>query len=420
MGAAWGVGKTLCAINRALIYSTLIPNNLGVVFRKTLRSLSDSTIRDFEKYTKFKVDSSRNFHFDESNSDIMFRHMDEIDSINQQNINLGWYYIEQAEELETDKEFFMLFGRLRRKVEPSTQFKALGLSERSGWIVANAGDNWVKKLFKETPIEDSELVEATTFDNKHNLEPDFIASLETIRVRKPEIYQRFVLNNWDVGDDQFIVIPRALIKSLQGNILNPLSKKRVISCDPSMGGDECVVYMFENYKIIDRMILHHKDTMKIVGEIMVFSHKHSCDDIAIDEIGIGAGIRDRLREMGKNIIGINSAESPFDKKRFYNRRAEMWWTLLELMQNREIPYPECDLLIDDLSSIKYKVVNSNGQIKLEDKSDVKKRLGRSPDKGDAYVYGIWAHQYVGDKTNYRELRHPINLRHMFAGGRGGW
>jgi hypothetical protein len=349
----------------------------------------------------------------------MFRHIEELNNI--QNVNLGWVLIEQADELETDNEFWMLWGRLRREVQPSDKFlKSYKLPDRSLFCIANAGRSWMRKLWLDSPQDGFNLIQATTLDNSDVLPVDFINNLETLKVQKPEIYQRFVVNNWDVGDDQFIVIPRALIKSLQGNIVNPLSKKRVISCDPSMGGDECVVYMFENYKILDRMILHHKDTMKIVGDLMVFSHKHHCEDIAVDEIGIGAGIRDRLREMGKNVIGINSAESPFDKKRFYNRRAEMWWSVLELMQNRDIPYPDCDLLIEDLCSIKYKVVNSNGQIKLEDKSDVKKRLGRSPDKGDAYIYGIWAHQYVGDQTNYRELRHPINLKHMFAGGRGGW
>ena len=108
----WNTGKTLCAISRAIIYSKGIANNLGIIFRKTARSLHDSTLRDFETYTSLKVDSDRNLIYP-NKSIIMFRHLDEIDSINQQNINLGWFYIEQGDELDSNREFFMLFGRLR-------------------------------------------------------------------------------------------------------------------------------------------------------------------------------------------------------------------------------------------------------------------------------------------------------------------
>ena len=142
----WNTGKTMTAISRARIYSRLIPENLGIIFRKTFRSLSDSTLKDFEKYTGLKVDGNRNL-VDKNGSITMFRHIDELESINQQNINLGWFYIEQGEELDSDEAFFMLFGRLRRHLNPTPEFLALGLPERSGWVIANAGDNWMRPLW---------------------------------------------------------------------------------------------------------------------------------------------------------------------------------------------------------------------------------------------------------------------------------
>ena len=36
----------------------------------------------------------------------------------------------------------------------------------------------------------------------------------------------------------------------------------------------------------------------------------------------------------------------------------------------------------------------NGKILIEAKADIKKRLGRSPDRADAYVNGLWALQFV--------------------------
>ena len=36
----------------------------------------------------------------------------------------------------------------------------------------------------------------------------------------------------------------------------------------------------------------------------------------------------------------------------------------------------------------------NGKILIEPKADIKKRLGRSPDRADAYVNGLYALQFV--------------------------
>lgn len=385
----WGVGKTLCAIDRALIYSEHIPENLGIIFRKTAKSLGDSTLKDFEKYTKLKVDSHRNFTFP-NKSTILFRHIDEIGDINQQNINLGWFYIEQGEELETDKEFFMLFGRLRRELQPSDYFKRLGLPLRSGWVIANAGEHWMKPLWKDKRLDDSELIEATTYDNASNLPKDFLDSLKTLEKTKPEMYKQFVLNDWSVSQDQFVVIKPELIESLKGiRHHNPIVK-RIISCDPATGGDECVIYVMENTRIIDQRILHFNDSMKIVGELILLSNKWKTDQIAVDSIGIGKPICDRLRELGKRVIYIDSAESADDEARFTNRRAEMWWYLMEQMQAGEVSHFEDIELKKQLGAVRYKVVDSNGKIKLQPKDETRKLLGQSPDKGDAFVYGVWA------------------------------
>ena len=254
IAAGWGTGKTLCAIFRSRIYSKGIPDNLGVIFRKTFKSLEDSTLKDFEKYTGIKVPSNRDV-VDKNGSVTMFRHLDEIESINQQNINLGWYYIEQGEELDSDKEFFMLFGRLRRAVEPSPEFLSLGLSPRSGWVVANAGDSWIKKLWKDGKLQTaakelgdeaknfSELIEATTFDNAENLPKDFLNSLKMLKETKPEIYKQFVLNDWSIGFKNKVFTQEflSLMKSRQGMILG--SDNSGVAIDPSGDGKDDNVFM---------------------------------------------------------------------------------------------------------------------------------------------------------------------------------
>src|SRR3990172_5691644 len=97
---AWATGKSMCGIMRGMKLSEDYPNNLGVIFRREFRDLEDSTCRDFENYTKLKIDSHREVRV--GSSVIMFRHLEELNNI--QNLNLGWFWIEQAEELDSDEQ----------------------------------------------------------------------------------------------------------------------------------------------------------------------------------------------------------------------------------------------------------------------------------------------------------------------------
>jgi hypothetical protein len=156
--------------------------------------------------------------------------------------------------------------------------------------------------------------------------------------------------------------------------------------------------------------------MKIVGELMILSNKYQISDFAIDTIGIGKGIADRLNEMGKHVSFVNSAERADAPDRFYNRRTEMWWYLLERILSKEIDYPQDEELRRQITALRYKVVNSNGQIRLEAKDELKKRIGRSPDRADAFVYGIWA---LKDSVEYNQYHNvDLGLEGVFSGRAG--
>jgi phage terminase large subunit len=437
---AWGTGKTLCGISRSVIYSELIPGNQGMILRKQYTDLRDSTMKDFVKYTGCEINSQREVTFG-NKSNIIFRCLDEFKT---QNINLGWFFVEQAEELESDLEFMTLLGRLRRAVVPSQQFTDLGLPLRSGWIIANAGDNYIKKLWKDEPLEDFHLVESITMDNAANLPPDFIKSMDILKIKKPEAYRRYVENDWTVTTDKFVLIPNRLLDDSKQTVFqHPAISKHIVSCDPAIGGDECVVYYIKDNRILDEMILHVKDTMKIVGELMMFGRKHNCDTYAVDTIGIGKGIGDRLHELHTKVTYINSAEKPSNDKLYNNRRTEMYGWVMEQFNDRKLPYPakykevfkegeyryaeteKDDELIKQLTSLRYKVIDSSGKIQLEPKQELKKRIGCSPDRADTLVYGLWALKDIKAKSQhkvetFRMKNTRKDVKGMYSGGKGGW
>ncbi|MBC8473346.1 MAG: hypothetical protein H8D54_00870, partial [Candidatus Omnitrophica bacterium] len=124
------------------------------------------------------------------------------------------------------------------------------------------------------------------------------------------------------------------------------------------------------------------------------------DLIGVDVIGLGAGVVDRLKEMGDKVLEFNSSDKgePTDRLKFRNLRAEMWWSVGRRFAEKDIqltwPDPE---LRRELGSVSYQI--KDGKLKAEGKEDVKKRLMRSPDLADAYIIGLHTldHAVIGGK-----------------------
>ena len=112
--------------------------------------------------------------------------------------------------------------------------------------------------------------------------------------------------------------------------------------------------------------------------------------VFIDVTGLGAGVYDRLRELGyENIVyGINFAQKARDGTKHANKRAEMWDELREWFDDPAgVDIPDSDTLHSELcapiwgkGATRY---DSSGRLLLEAKEHIKERLGFSPDGGDA-------------------------------------
>ena len=165
---AIGTGKSTALIIKALFHCQESPNNLGVIVRKNFTDLRDSTIKDFETYTGFKVTEQKKECVLPNGSIILFRHGDELPVL--KNLNLGFFGIEQAEEFGDATTWEFLKMRLRRECK-----------HRNGFVVGNtAGHNWIWDIFKRNGPKNHMLVEAQTSEHAHILPPDYIENLKTL------------------------------------------------------------------------------------------------------------------------------------------------------------------------------------------------------------------------------------------------
>lgn len=104
----------------------------------------------------------------------------------------------------------------------------------------------------------------------------------------------------------------------------------------------------------------------------------------IDSIGIGRGTRDILHGWGLPAKRLEVGNAARDNARFANLKAELWDTCKQWFMLEEPQIPDDQELIADLVSAIYQT-NPSGKIKMESKEQVKKRIGRSPDRADALI-----------------------------------
>jgi len=209
----------------------------------------------------------------------------------------------------------------------------------------------------------------------------------------------------DITDEELTLITSKLIDGLRGYTLVRGYIKKLVSCDPdaSLTGDECVIYYFENEAIKDEKVFHERDPKKIAHECQLMGRKHKTNNYVIDTIGVGLGVVSDLNTLGCNVIRFDSRQKAIKHEKFANVRAEAHWYVMEQMMNHEIPYPEDLLLRQDLTSVKVNPIGRFGKILLEPNLKTKARLGRSPDRGDTFVMGIYGLQFVAPEGEIEDI-----------------
>ncbi len=124
------------------------------------------------------------------------------------------------------------------------------------------------------------------------------------------------------------------------------------------------------------------DTMRTAGEAAVLVRDLDIPAVFVDEGGLGAGVVDRLRELGAPVHGVQFGGKARQSGRFANMRAEIFWELRRLFNDNLIAIPRDEELISQLLGLRYDVTSA-GQVKMESKSSLRRRGLRSPDKADA-------------------------------------
>lgn len=179
-----------------------------------------------------------------------------------------------------------------------------------------------------------------------------------------------------------------------------------VGIDLAAGGDENCVTMVQGVKILKEIAFRETDTeitADRIDHILSYDLKlqKTHDFIFADDGGVGKAIIDKLVRRGWRIHRVLNQSAAINKSQFGNRGAENWYRVCRLIQEGFIDLTGAsNKTIEQLTSRKYRKVNTSAKLYLESKADARANGRPSPDRADALVLcysGVSLNDYIDVK-----------------------
>ena len=206
---------------------------------------------------------------------------------------------------------------------------------------------------------------------KHDLDPVILA--QEVDIDYTASVTNVFIPGEDVEDGQS---PKAL------EPVGPLQ----LGVDVARFGDDLTVLTLRQGRVVHWQKSYSKiDTMTTAAMVRmeVKNSPGKIEQIAVDVIGLGAGVVDRLMEWDetrKITIAVNSAERVGDGRN-YNLRAFMWSEMRDWLRAKPVQLPANKQIKAEISSPRYKF--KSGLLLIESKDEMKSRQIKSPDYADS-------------------------------------
>ena len=280
---------------------------------------------------------------------------------------------------------------------------------RKNLISGQVDYDWVKDKLDLwcSPIPESEV--------KEELDDFFF---EGRWYRPEDLFRIKVLGKFPKVADDVLIPPQWIEAAQERWRLNggrePLSRDtRILGVDVAGMGRDCTVYCERKGRWVAPFLSRNSggtaDHMAVAGEIVARRRREPEMLVSIDTIGEGAGVYSRCLELDDEnfLISCKYSEAAKDGReelsditgeyRFSNLRAYLFWCVRDWLNPKNdtgAMLPPDPQFVEEATEIRWRF-RSDGRIIIEPKEDIKKRLGRSPDRFDALANTFYPIQSLG-------------------------
>lgn len=225
--------------------------------------------------------------------------------------------------------------------------------------------------------------------DSHRVSADFVQDVIEDFGPESNQYRIRVLGEFPTTDDDVMISLELVQQAMEREIALVPGSKVTWGLDVArFGSDRSVLAKRSGQVVTSIRAWRNLDTMQLVGAVLN-EYRTTPDSerphrIFVDVIGLGAGVVDRLKELGLPVVGINVSEAPSLGETYVNLRAELWGRMKQWLESRTCALPKNDYLLSELTSVKY-FFSSSGKLQIEPKDAMKKRGLASPDVADAVI-----------------------------------
>ena len=199
------------------------------------------------------------------------------------------------------------------------------LSDRRGWAVfigTPKGQNIFHDLYQEALAKEDWFAGLYPVDRTGVISAEETAALQIDM--PPDLYRQEYLCDFTAANaDSFIDFMSVYEAShREPPIHNPAPL--VFGLDVARFGDDRTVLVGRRGLVLeDIKIRQGQDLMRTASETAEAINIRRPQAVFVDVVGLGAGVVDRLRQLGHRVIGVNSGAKAADPDKFANLKAEM-------------------------------------------------------------------------------------------------
>jgi len=369
---SWDASANAVRLARTIPLKFLCIRQFQNNIKDSVYTLIKDQIYRFNLQQEFDINQSTIVHKTTGSSFLFYgiaRNIEEIKST--EGVDVCW--IEEAHNL-TEKQWTIINPTIRK-------------AHSEFWIIFNPANrsDYVFQRFVEKP-HDNSVVKQINYNENPFLSKVMLNVIKEAMEEDLQEYKHVYLGEPREGDDMSLFSYSEVEEAMNGE-MEGVDKSGVFSYAADVaryGNDKGQLSKRKGYHIYWLKGYSKYSTMEYANTINdeVHSEDRQPNAIFIDTIGVGAGVMDRLEELGQKVIDANNSMKADKNDIYQNKRAESYFRLRDFIRKGG-KIPNDKELKEELLAVRYIHNKMSGKIQIQAKEDIKETLGRSPDKADS-------------------------------------